>query len=144
MFPRDAIFDHMHDIGPVVMLACGVAMTYSRHPCLSTSSFSTRGWNGHDDEQHKGGRRVSDRTGAAGHSWPLQEIFHSTLQEPGDQREGSHTPDPAEHSQGECRPSRSKVNHCDTVMKAPHRQNWTNSLYIQGKSYLVVPSNVSL
>lgn len=74
-----------------------------------TPCFSTSGWDGRDDEQHKGRRRVSDRTGAAVHSWPLQEIFHSTLQEPSDQWEGSHTPDPAEHSQGECRLGRSKV-----------------------------------
>lgn len=107
----------------------------------SDPSFSTSGWDGRDDEQHKGRRRVSDRRGTAVHPWPLQEIFHSTLQEPSDQWKGSHTPDPAEHSQGDYRLGRSKVNHCDTVIKTPRRHHWYNILYIlEEKSCLLVLS----
>lgn len=102
---------------PNVLFVLGAVtwcLPHLRRSLLSTPSLSTSGWDGCDDEQHKGRRRISDGTGAAVHSWPLQEIFHSTLQEPGHQWEGSHSPDPAEHPEGEHRQSRSKVNHCAT------------------------------
>lgn len=71
---------------------------------ISVTRWPSR-WDGHDVKQHKGGRSFSDRPWPAIYTWPLQEIVHSTQQEPCHQREGAHSPSPAEHSEGESRSS---------------------------------------
>lgn len=74
-------------------------------PCLCLAPVTRRDSrrDGHDVKQHKGRRRFPDRPWTAVYAWPLQEIVHSTQQEPCHQWEGAHAAGSPEHPEGEQR-----------------------------------------